>query len=416
MSASLAFYLARRFFAANPGEKQASRPAVVIAQAGIAIGLAVMIIAVSVVVGFKQQVRGKIVGFAGDIQVTNLEAAGSYETRPISADDSLLTVLESYAQVAHAQRYATKPGIIKTQQDFQGMVLKGVGEEYDLSFLRDHLVEGELPQFSDTATGHCVVISTTLARKLRLHVGDKLDTYFIQQNVRARRLTVVGLYSTNFTEFDQLFLLTDLALVRKLNGWQPTQVSGVEVSLLPKADLESVTYDLAADFEARLDMYGAGYCVRSIEQLHPAIFAWLDILDVNVWVILVLMIGVSGFTMISGLLILILERTSTIGLLKSLGANNTIIRHLFLWLSTFLIGRGMLWGNAIGVGLCLLQQFTGILQLDPATYYMSRVPVSFSVPLWILLNAGTLFVSILMLVGPSHLIARIHPATTMRYE
>ena len=261
-----------------------------------------------------------------------------------------------------------------------------------------------------------MVISKAIADKLQLKLGDKIDTYYIQDDVRARRLTIVGIYQTNFSEYDNLFLLTDLCLVNRLNKWYPDQVSGVELELYDYDKLEETTYRIAAEVGRYPDPYGAEYCVLNVEQLNPQIFAWLGILDVNIWVILILMIGVAGFTMVSGLLIIIIERTSMIGVLKSLGANNLTIRKLFLWLAVFLIGKGMLWGNVIGLAFYFIQKWFGLFRLDPETYYMDTVPVSFNLWLFLLLNVGTLLASIAMLLGPSYLITRIHPANSMRYE
>lgn len=409
-------FIARRLYRTPEPQAQVSRPAVLIALTGIAIGLAVMLVSLSVIIGFKREIREKIVGFGAHLQVANLEAARSYETPPVAADDSLLAALAAYPEVAHVQRYSTKPGMIKTAGAFQGMVLKGVGQEYDAAFFRRHLLEGEFPQFSDSASSGQVLLSKALADKLRLKPGDKIDTYYIQDDVRARRLQVVGIYRTNFSEYDNLFLLTDLYTVNRLNRWQPDQVSGVELLLRDYDKLEATTYEIAAALDGRPDRYGADYCVQNVEQLNPSIFAWLGILDVNIWVILFLMTGVAGFTMVSGLLIIIIERTSMIGLLKSLGADNLTIRKTFLWFALFLIGKGMLWGNAAGLAFYFLQRATGLFKLDPETYYMATVPVALDPWLFLLLNIGTLLASLLMLVGPSCLITRISPATSLRYE
>ena len=413
---SLALFLARRIYSDGDAGKQVSRPAVLIATIGVAIGLAVMIVAVSVIIGFKSEVRDKIIGFGSHIQISNSDAARSFETRPIAVTDSMIAALASNPGVKHVQRYSTKPGMIKTADAFQGMVLKGIGAEYDASFFRRHLIEGEFPQFSDSASANRVVISKAIADKMKLKLGDKIDTYYIQDDVRARRLTVAGIYRTNFSEYDNLFLLTDLYLVNRLNKWHPDQVSGVELELYDYGRLEESTYRIADETGRHPDPYGADYCVRNVEQLNPQIFAWLDILDVNIWVILILMIGVAGFTMVSGLLIIIIERTSMIGVLKSLGADNFTIRKLFLWLAVFLIGKGMLWGNVLGLAFYFVQKWFGVFRLDPETYYMDTVPVSFNIWIFLLLNAGTLLASVIMLLGPSYLITRIHPANSMRYE
>lgn len=412
----LDFFIAKRIYQNNDGQKQVAKPAVRIAMMGIAIGLAVMIIAVAVVVGFKSEVRNKVIGFGSHIQISNFDAVRSFETHPVVVNDSMMAALAGDPDVRHVQRYSTKPGMIKTDDAFQGMVLKGVGPEFDAAFFRDHLLEGEIPAFSDSASTNQVVISKAIADKLRLKLGDKIYTYYIQNDVRARRLTIKGIYQTNFSEYDQLFLLTDLHLVNRLNNWEPGQVSGVELQVRDYGRLEDITYDIAVGTDNKQDALGGTYYVQNIEQMNPQIFSWLDLLDLNVWVILILMIGVAGFTMISGLLIIIIERTQMIGILKALGATNFTIRKVFLWFSVFVIGKGMLWGNAIGILFCVLQSQFGIFKLDPETYYVDTVPVSVNILLFALINVGTLLASVFMLLGPSYLITKINPASSMRYE
>lgn len=412
---NLPLFIASRIYKGEQLGRQASRPAVLIAMIGIAIGLAVMILSVAVIVGFKKEIREKIVGFGGHVQVSNLYA-GTYETQPIETSDSLLHELKNVPHVKHVQRFSTKPGMLKTADAFQGVILKGVGQEYNLDFMQQHLVVGEIPLFSDTASTNKVLISQSLADKMQVGIGDKLDTYFMQENVRVRRLTIAGIYCTNFAQFDDLFLLTDLHLLNRLNAWKADQSTGIEIALDDFAMVDEVTYELADKLESTTDSYGERYCVQSIEQLNPLMFAWLDVLDVNIWVILALMIGVAGFTMISGLLIIIIERTSMIGVLKSLGADNTTIRRLFLWFAVFIISKGLFWGNLIGLGIYAVQSMWGVFTLDASYYYMDTVPMSLNVWLVVLLNVGTLLASVLMLIGPSYLITRIHPANSMRYE
>lgn len=413
---SFSLFIARRIYRESDGGKQVSRPAVLIAMAGIAVGLAVMIIAVAVVVGFKSEVRDKVVGFGSHIQITNLDAVNSYETHPVVVGDSMMVALAGYPEVSHVQRYSTKPGMIKTDEAFQGMVLKGVGPEFDPHFIKEYLLEGEVPVFSDSVSTNKVLISKDLATKLKLKLGDKIYTYYIQDDIRARRLTIAGIYQTNFSEYDNLFLLTDLYTVNRLNGWQPEQVSGVELEVNDYNRLDDITYKIAEDTDNQHDLLGGTYYVRNIEQLNPQIFEWLGLLDTNIWVILVLMMGVAGFTMISGLLIIIIERTNMIGILKALGADNFTIRKTFLWFSVFLIGRGMILGNIIGLAFCFLQSYFQIFKLDPTNYYMDSVPVYFNIWFLLLINAGTLLSSVLMLIGPSFIIAKINPASSMRYE
>ena len=416
MMSNWKFFIARRIYRSRAGEKEVSKPAVRIAMAGIAIGLAVMIVSVAVVIGFKHQVRDKVIGMGSDIVVSSIEGAQLYQMNPVVANDSLLSVIQNIPQVSHVQRYATKPGMIMTADNFQGMIVKGVAQEYDWTYLKAHLQEGEIPALTDSVASNRVLVSRSMADKLSLKVGDKLYTYYIEGNVRARRLTVSGIFQTNFSAFDDYFLITDMYTVNRLNGWEPDQVGGVEVAVSDYRFLNSVNDDIRGHIQEQTDRYGAIYCSRTSEELYPQIFAWLDLLDTNVWVILILMTGVAGFTMISGLLIIILERTQMIGVLKALGANNASIRQIFLSFSVFLIGRGMCWGNVIGLSCCLIQYFFEPIKLDPATYYVNAVPVELHLGWIVLLNVCTLLVSVGMLVGPSYLISHIHPAKSIRFE
>ena len=416
MMSNWKFFIARRIYRSRAGEKEVSKPAVRIAMAGIAIGLAVMIVSVAVVIGFKHQVRDKVIGMGSDIVVSSIEGAQLYQMNPVVANDSLLSVIQNIPQVSHVQRYATKPGMIMTADNFQGMIVKGVAQEYDWTYLKAHLQEGEIPALTDSVASNRVLVSRSMADKLSLKVGDKLYTYYIEGNVRARRLTVSGIFQTNFSAFDDYFLITDMYTVNRLNGWEPDQVGGVEVAVSDYRFLDSVNDDIRGHIQEQTDRYGAIYCSRSSEELYPQIFAWLDLLDTNVWVILILMTGVAGFTMISGLLIIILERTQMIGVLKALGADNASIRQIFLSFSVFLIGRGMCWGNVIGLSCCLIQYFFEPIKLDPATYYVNAVPVELHLGWIVLLNVCTLLVSVGMLVGPSYLISHIHPAKSIRFE
>ena len=400
----------------NDGNKEVSKPAVRIAMAGISIGLAVMIVSVAVVIGFKNQVRDKVVGLASEVIVTSLDDAQLYMTAPVAAGDSLLDAITKKPYVSHVQRYSVKPGMIMTSDNFQGMVLKGVGQEYDLTYIGQHVIDGEIPLFTDTAATNKVMLSKSMADKLKLKAGDKIYTYYVDDNVRARRLTVSAIYQTNFSAFDDYFLITDIYTVNRLNKWEPDQVSGVEIDVDDYSRIDEVNDNLRSSLFENSDKYGQSYFSRTIVEANPQIFAWLDLLDLNVWVILILMTGVAGFTMISGLLIIILERTNMIGVLKAMGADNNSIRKIFLSFSVFLIGRGMLWGNIIGLSLCLIQYFFEPVKLDPSVYYVNSVPIELNVFIYILLNVFTLVVSVLMLVGPSYLISRIHPARSIRYE
>ena len=411
-------FIARRIYQTKEkeGDRNVSKPAVRIAMVGIAIGLAVMILSVAVVVGFKHEVRDKVIGLGADILVTSLDVVQSYQVTPVVGDDSLISALEKMPGVKHVQRYATKPGMIMTSDNFQGIVLKGIGQEYDTTFIHRHLQEGHIPAFTDSVSSNQVLVSKTIADRLGVRVGDKLYTYYLENNIRARRLTVAGIYQTNFSSYDDLFLLTDLRTVERLNNWEPGQVGGLEIQVTDYDLLDETNGHILSSLDKKTDKFGGRYYAQTIEEVYPQIFAWLDLLDVNVWVILVLMVGVAGFTMISGLLIIILERTNMIGVLKALGADNTAIRKVFLSFAVFLIRKGMLWGNVIALTCCAVQYFFRPVRLDPAVYYIDAVPIELNLWIWLLLNAGTLVVSVLMLVGPSYLISRIHPARSIRFE
>lgn len=411
---NLEYFIAKRIHF-RQDRKNVSRPAVRIAILGIAIGLAVMLIAVSIVLGFKQEIRNKTIGFGGHIQITNFDSNNTYEMAPISINDSLKHEIALIKGVRHIQPFATKPGIIKTNDQFQGIVLKGIDRDFDWNFFKANMVDGDTLNVNDSLQNK-VVISKHLADLFKLKTGDSFFTYFIQDQIRARKFTISGIYSTNFIEYDKLFILTDIRQVQNLNQWSESQVSGYEVLINDFNEIDAVgdeVYFLTAN---KLQSDGSSYYTQTIKDINPQIFSWLDLLDMNVWVILFLMLAVAGFNMISGLLILILERTNMIGILKSIGATNWSVRKIFLYHSLFLIGKGMLWGNIAGLLLCAIQYFTGILPLDPEAYYISTVPILFNWPLIILLNAGTLLASILMMIGPSYLITKILPATIIRYE
>jgi len=412
---SLEYFIAKRIHF-QQGKKNVSRPAVRIATIGIALGLAVMLISVAVVIGFKNEIRNKTIGFGGHIQITNFDNNNTYEMNPIKADKALMTKISSIDGVKHVQRFATKPGIIKTDNEFQGIVVKGIDKDFDWKFFKSNLVEGQILDVSGDTPSNKVVLSKYLANLLGLKLGDSFFTYFIQDQVRARKFKIVGIYSTNFIEYDKLFILADMRQVQALNNWSADSFSGVEVLINDFDKLDQVgdaVYDATAN---KFSKQGNAYTAQTIKQINPQIFSWLQLLDTNVWVILILMLAVAGFNMISGLLILILERTNMIGIMKSLGATDWSVRKIFLYHSFFLIAKGMLWGNVIGLSLCAIQYFTGIVPLDPQAYYVATVPVSFNWLYIVLLNVGTLLASLLMMIGPSYLITKITPAKIIRYE
>lgn len=414
---NLPLFIARRINGSEGQRREVSRPAIRIATIGVAIGLAVMIITVSVVFGFKHTIRDKVVGFGSHIQVENYMAQQLSAPVPISISDSLMNVMKQLPGIRHVERYALTQGILKTDDDFLGVAFKGVGSDYDTTFLSEHIVEGEMPKFSDGQSKYPLLISRMMADKLRLKAGQKVYAYFIgNDDVRARKFTITGIYETNMTQFDQSLCFTDYNVPIRLNGWEPDQCSGAELLVDDFDQLEQVAEEVVAKVNRRTDKYGAIITSQTIREAHPHVFQWLELLDINVWIILALMICVAGFTMISGLLIIILERTQMIGILKALGMRNKTVRHTFLWFAAFIIGRGMLVGDIIGIGLVVLQQQTGFIHLDPASYYVDTAPMELNIPIIVLLNVVTLLVSLFVLIAPSFLISHIHPARSMRYE
>ena len=410
-------FIARRIYSDKGDRRKVSRPAIHIATVGVAIGLAVMILTVSVVLGFKHTIRDKVIGFGSHIQVCNFLAMQTTDSYPICIDDSTLNALRHIDGISHAERYATAQGILKTETDFLGIAFKGVAEEYNWDFIRQNLVSGEIPKFSDKSASNKILVSTNTASTLHLKVGDRIYGYFVSDTgVRARRFTVSGIYETNMSQFDNSLCFTDLYTTRKVNGWEEGQCSGAELRVSDFSRLEATATGVVKKVNRKTDRYGDVMISQTIYEAYPQIFSWLSLLDINVWIILVLMICVAGFTMISGLLIIILERTQMIGTLKALGAKNSSIRHTFLWFAVFVIGRGVVFGNLVAIALIVLQKTTGIVSLDPATYYVSEAPMEVNIPAFVVLNVVTVAVSILILIAPSYLISHIDPAKSMRYE
>lgn len=414
---NLPLFIAKRIYSDNDAQQKVSKPAIRIATAGVAVGLAVMIVSVCIVLGFKHTIRDKVIGFGSHITVANFMTIHGNGQRPIAMNDSMTKVLRSVNGVRHVQRYALKQGILKTDSDFLGVAFKGIAAEYDTTFIHNNMVSGCIPTFSDEASHNKIVISKIMADMLKIKTGDKVFAYFIDNdNVRMRRFLVSGIYQTNLTQYDKTICFTDLYTAVRLNGWNNDQVTGAEIIVNDFNKVNDVEDILVSKVNRTTDSYGETYSSETIQESNPQIFSWLDLLDLNVWIILALMLCVAGFTMISGLLIIILERTNMIGVLKALGAKNKTIRKTFLWFAVFIIGKGMIIGNVIGLGLIIIQNITGMVTLDPSTYYVKTVPVEINIPLIVLLNIATLLISVFVLIAPSFLISRIHPAKSMRYE
>ena len=412
-------FIARRIYSDHIGDQQkVSKPAIRIAVAGVAIGLAVMIISVCVVLGFKHTIRDKVVGFGSHIQVANFYTLQSSAIdQPIAIGDSMMNVLKKTEGVKHVQRFAMKQGILKTDNDFLGVMFKGVGPEFDSTFIHKSMVEGSIPHFSDQQSTNRILISKDMASKLRVKAGDRIFAYFIGEGgVRTRRFTINGIYQTNLAQYDKTTCFCDLYTARKLNAWTDDMVTGAELTVNDFKQLSTTANDIINRVNRTQDQYGNTFSSKTIRELSPQIFSWLDLLDLNVWIILAIMTAVAVVTMISGLLIIILERTTMIGVLKALGARNSTVRHTFLWFAAFIIGKGLLIGDALALALILLQKFTGFAKLDPQTYYVDVVPVELDWTLIVALNVGTMLIALFVLIAPSYLVSHIHPAKSMRYE
>ncbi len=408
-------FIARRIIGKKKGRRSFSGSIVAIATFGIALGLAVMIIAVAIITGFKKEISGKVTGFGAHIQILNLDSNISFETKPVPAHLESLDRVKKLEGVSNIQPFALKAGIIKTGEEIHGAVLKGVDSQYDWNFIEKHMIGGETFKVNDSIRTNMVVLSLHTANLLNLGVGDKFTMYFIQEPPRARTFTIQGIYNTSLEEFDRLFIYSDIKQVQRLNDWSEEEVSGHEVMLVDMSRLsemaEKVRDEVGVDFLED----GSRLKVETIEEKYTQIFDWLNLQDLNVIVLIILMLIVAGFNMISGLLILILERTNMIGILKALGTNNASIRKIFLYQSSYLTLLGLAWGNIIGVALCMAQKYLHIVSLDPSSYYLDTVPINLNLMHILLLNLGTMTITILFLLLPSMIIARISPDKSIRF-
>ena len=405
-----AFKIASRLYFAQSGENRHSRPAVRVALAGMIVGVMVMILTVCIVVGFKQTITDKIAGFGAHIQVVSFDNNNTYDMQPIEVSDSLLTQLGAYPHVVKAAPFITKPGMLKTDSAFQGMVLKGT-DFWD--FFARNIIEGTVPSAPQE-----ILISRSMAQALQLHLGDAVFAYFVDDtDIRARRFSIVGIYDTGFQQYDDLFIVTPLETARRLQSWDMNTYSGVEILIDDMRCLDEVADEIYFATVSLMDENGYHvYYVQTLQDQNPAIFAWLDLLDLNVVVIIILMLLVSGFNIVSGLIILILDGVQLIGTLKALGANNRFVRQIFITQAAWLIGKGVLWGNILGLGLAAIQYFGHLMPLDPTTYYVSYVPVTFAWGWIIALNILTIGISLLILLLPSMIITKISPAKVMHFE
>ena len=409
-------FLAKRLYGRDEGVKGGSRPAIIIATAGIAVGLAVMILTLAVTRGFKGQIRDKVMGFSQHITVTNSFVGMGVVEDPVTCKDSTFNALLEQELIVKVLPYVNKPCIIRTDEAFHGFMLKGINEQYDRTFLNKYMQEGGFPEPQDSLGSNWIILSRTIADMLGLEIGSKADVYFMQNQVRIRRLTVTGIYETGFLEYDRMYGVSELQLLQRLNEWTPDEYSGLEIRLLDYRRMDE-GYGQVRDVINELEkITDEDYLVQTMYDTHAGLFAWLDVLDLNVWIILALMLGIAGFTMISGLLIIIFERTATIGTLKSLGASNKIVRKVFLRLASYIIIKGMVIGDVAGIVICLVQQWFHLIPLDPANYYLDSVPMQVGLGWLVILNMVMFILSMLMMLIPSAVISRILPSKSIRFE
>ena len=412
-------FIAKRIFSSGEKSHKLSQRIINLALLGITLGLTVMILSVAIVTGFKKEITDKVIGFSSHLQIVNFDTNQSYATEPVSRNQPFLGELKKLEGIRHIQTFATKPGLIKTDNEVQAINLKGVSTDFDWSFFKNSLLEGNILNVGDSVPSNGIWISKQIASLLQLKTGDKILMFFINEKERFPRnriFTVEGIFSTGLEEFDKMFALVDIRQVQKLNNWGDDEVSGFEIMLDDIKTIDTEEMQVRDIVVNHIVENGPVLKVVNIISKFPQIFDWLRLLDMNVWVILSLMLVVAGFNMVSGLLVIILERTRMIGILKSLGHPDWNIRKVFLYLSAMLITRALIWGNLLSMSLCFIQYRFHLVKLDPTTYYTSSVPVNFSLFHLLLLNAGTIVFTILMLIVPTYFIAKISPEKTIRFE
>jgi lipoprotein-releasing system permease protein len=409
------YFIAKRLSLGKESKRYVSRSIVRFASLSIALGLSVMIITVAVVTGFKNKISYKVFGFGSHIQVVNFDSNSSYETVPITKNEKMAKEIAAIHDVKHVQSFATKPGIIKTQSEIQGIVMKGVDKDFDWSFFQENLVAGKIFEITDSTTNN-ILISKYIASLLKLKPGDDIAMYFVQEPPRMRRLTIAGIYETGLEEFDKIFVISDIKHIQKLNNWKPGEITGYEIAVTSFKKIDAVHREIRDKVGLKLNPDGSGLKVTNIKEKNPQIFDWINLQNMNVWIILALMLVVAGFNMVSGLLILILERTNMIGLLKSLGANNHLIANIFFYQSGFLILKGLIWGNIIGISICFLQYHFQFIKLDQSSYFLNSVPINLNILNIVLLNIGTAVLTFIMLTIPSLIISKVTPESTLRFN
>ncbi len=407
------FFIAKRIIASKRYKNSVSSPIIRISILAIAIGIIVMLFSVATGVGLQKKIKEKISGFNGDIQISHYDANNSKVTvTPVSLNQDFYPDFETVPNVKKVQVYATKAGIIRTPNEFEGIVLKGVDKDYDWSFFESYIRSGQVPDFSGDLSSE-VLISKKTASRLRLETGDSFHMFFVKddpnQAPNSRKFKVSGIFDSGFEEFDETFIIGDIRHIQRINKWNEDEVGGFEVFIHDFDRLRNTGAEVYQSIDPTLN-------ALTTAEKYPAIFEWLSLFDTNIVVIIGVMILIAGINMITALLVLILERTQMIGVLKALGNQNWSIRRIFLYNAAYLIGRGLFWGNIIGLGLLLVQKYFGVIQLNPETYYVNEAPVHISVTTWLFINIGTLVLCLLMLLIPSYIVSKISPVKAIKFD
>lgn len=403
----LSFFISKRLNQSN--QTSFSKLIVRIATLAVAISVTVMILANAISKGYKEQVSQKLANFQSHILINNLDQNQSFQSYPIEANTDLEQFINPSNGFLHFQKYAIKAGIIKTSNDFQGIVLKGVDNQFNFKYLKQHLISGQIPSFDSSKASSDILISSSLAAKLGLKLNDPVFVYFIQDPPRVRKFKICGIFDTNLGELDDLYAVVDLKQIQKLNGWSTNYFTGYEI-FINHFDSLSAKVDLLAT----VTPYTLG--ISSINEIYPELFNWLNMLDVNVFIILLLMAAVAIINMVTALLILIVERSNMIGMLKALGMSNKNIIKIFINLAAFIILRGLLLGNIIAYGLGFLQQYFGIIKLSEKDYYVSKVPVSFHYSDFIFINISCFIICMVLMLLPANMVSKISPVKSIRFD
>lgn len=407
------WFIARRLLDTKDN-KSISIPIVRIALIGIVLGVVIMLLSLFITSGFKKEITDKLSGFFSDLEISAYASHNTFMNDVVEVSDTLLTAIAQTKGVVEYYPFVTKPAILKRQEEIQGVVLKGVDSLYQNSFFEQHLIQGEMPDWKSAQRSDELLISQLAADVLNLAVGDKVELHFVQTPPRIRQWRIAGIYSTGFKEYDENFALCDMRQLQRLNDWTNREVSGIAIMVDHKENIEEIAGKISEVLP--YDRNNNYYRITTLGEQAPQIYDWLALLNMNIWIILILVIAVAGFNMVSGLLVLIIDKTAMIGILKALGLRDYSLQKIFLYLSIGLIWKGVLWGTGIALLLGGIQYFFAILPLDPVTYYMDRVPIHIDWLQLLILDIGVIGISTLMLIIPSLLIGRINPIEAIKFE